>query len=71
MDDIDRAQGFNETFQADALGAWKRNQTTGESRSECLECEEEIPEKRRQAIPGCQLCIECQRALEQAQRRRP
>lgn len=28
------------------------------------ECEEPIPEKRRKAVPGVQLCIECQRELE-------
>ena len=70
MDDIDRAQGVNETFQADALGAWKRKQTTAASRTECEECGEEIPEKRRQAVSGCRLCVDCQGALERAQRRR-
>lgn len=32
----------------------------GESLQFCAECEEEIPEKRRQAIPGVKLCIDCQ-----------
>lgn len=32
----------------------------GESFTHCAECEEEIPEKRRAAIPGVKLCIECQ-----------
>jgi phage/conjugal plasmid C-4 type zinc finger TraR family protein len=32
----------------------------GESRSHCAECDEAIPEKRRAAIPGVKLCIECQ-----------
>lgn len=32
----------------------------GESLTHCAECEEEIPEKRRAAIPGVKLCIECQ-----------
>ncbi|SFE63260.1 DksA/TraR family C4-type zinc finger protein [Roseivivax sediminis] len=32
----------------------------GESRTHCAECEEPIPEKRRQALPGVKLCIDCQ-----------
>ena len=31
-----------------------------ESRETCAECEEPIPEARRQASPGVQLCLECQ-----------
>ncbi|ETW12589.1 hypothetical protein ATO8_11244 [Roseivivax marinus] len=37
-----------------------RRQPTGESRTHCAECEEPIPEKRRAAIPGVKLCIDCQ-----------
>ncbi|WP_118138205.1 DksA/TraR family C4-type zinc finger protein [Oceanicella sp. SM1341] len=32
----------------------------GESRTHCAECEEPIPEARRQALPGVKLCIDCQ-----------
>ncbi|UYV37767.1 DksA/TraR family C4-type zinc finger protein [Rhodobacteraceae bacterium D3-12] len=31
----------------------------GESLSHCAECDEPIPEKRRVALPGVKLCIEC------------
>ena len=31
----------------------------GESLSHCAECEEPIPERRRQAIPGVKLCLDC------------
>ena len=31
----------------------------GESFEECAECGEEIPEKRRLALPGVKLCIDC------------
>lgn len=37
-----------------------RRAPEGESRTECAECEEPIPEARRQAIPGVKLCIDCQ-----------
>jgi len=38
--------------------------TVGESATNCDECDCEIPEKRRKAIPGVRLCIACQSALE-------
>ncbi|MDQ2091085.1 DksA/TraR family C4-type zinc finger protein [Marimonas arenosa] len=38
-----------------------RKTPVGESLTECAECGEEIPEKRRQAIPGVKLCIDCQK----------
>ena len=37
-----------------------RKQPRGESLTHCAECEEEIPEARRQAVPGVKLCIDCQ-----------
>lgn len=37
----------------------------GESLSHCEECDAPIPEKRRLAIPGVRLCIQCQSELEQ------
>ena len=30
----------------------------------CVECDEPIPEARRQAVPGVKLCIECQRGRD-------
>jgi len=32
----------------------------GESLTHCADCEEEIPQARREAVPGVKLCIECQ-----------
>ena len=37
-----------------------RKAPVGESLTHCAECEEEIPEARRQAIPGVKLCLDCQ-----------
>lgn len=31
----------------------------GESATHCVECGEEIPQGRRDALPGVQLCVEC------------
>ena len=39
----------------------------GESRSHCKECDNEIPQPRREAIPGVQLCVSCQSELEKQQ----
>jgi phage/conjugal plasmid C-4 type zinc finger TraR family protein len=38
----------------------------GESLIHCAECEEEIPQARRQALPGVKLCIECQQERDGA-----
>jgi len=32
----------------------------GESLRHCAECGEEIPERRRELIPGVRLCVACQ-----------
>lgn len=37
-----------------------KKRPVGESLTHCAECEEPIPEKRRQAIPGVKLCLDCQ-----------
>lgn len=50
------------------MQAQKRPQ--GESLSHCAECEEEIPEKRRLAIPGVKLCIDCQQERDGVQKAR-
>ncbi|OQY20093.1 MAG: hypothetical protein B6I36_02290 [Desulfobacteraceae bacterium 4572_35.1] len=60
-DDGDRAQRINEQLQADALATHRRKQlTAGDSRLECIDCEEPIPQARRIASPGCKRCIDCQ-----------
>ncbi|MCT4372481.1 DksA/TraR family C4-type zinc finger protein [Yangia mangrovi] len=43
-----------------------RKRPTGESLTHCAECDEPIPEKRRVAIPGVKLCIECQQERDGA-----
>ena len=37
-----------------------RKAPVGESLTHCADCEEPIPEARRQAVPGVKLCIDCQ-----------
>lgn len=42
----------------------------GDSLTHCAECEEEIPQKRRDAIPGVKLCIDCQQERDSAYKAR-
>lgn len=60
----------NEQIEAsinDELARMKtRRAPVGESLTHCAECEEEIPEARRKAIPGVKLCIECQQERDGA-----
>ena len=50
---------------ADELARMKAQaQPKGESLTHCAECDEPIPEKRRNAIPGVKLCIDCQSGRE-------
>ncbi|WP_435660368.1 DksA/TraR family C4-type zinc finger protein [Leisingera caerulea] len=50
------------------LKAQKR--PVGASLTHCAECEEPIPEKRRAAIPGVKLCIDCQQERDGAHQAR-
>jgi phage/conjugal plasmid C-4 type zinc finger TraR family protein len=36
----------------------------GASATQCRECLEPIPEARREALPGVQLCVKCQEAAD-------
>jgi len=46
---------------ADELARMKaRKGPMGDSLTHCAECEEEIPQARRDAVPGVKLCIDCQ-----------
>ena len=34
------------------------------SETHCVECGEDIPERRRQAVPGVRTCVQCQSARD-------
>lgn len=68
-DDIDRANDRADQMLADALRDQARRaglagKTVADSALSCVDCDEEIPQARREAIPGCQCCVHCQRARE-------
>lgn len=58
MDIVDKAQIKLEQDLKDAIE--NRQQYSGESAHVCVECDDEIPDARREAVPGVQLCIHCQ-----------
>ncbi|NCQ24115.1 MAG: DksA/TraR family C4-type zinc finger protein [Rhodobacteraceae bacterium CG17_big_fil_post_rev_8_21_14_2_50_63_15] len=52
---------------ADELARLKaRRVPQGESLTHCSDCDERIPEARRQALPGVKLCIDCQKERDGA-----
>lgn len=46
----------------------RRRLPAGESLTRCGECEEEIPEARRKALPGVRCCIRCQEEREKMEK---
>ena len=63
---------FNEQFSTD-LALLQHQQRhaidpNAVSAEFCQECGNEIPQARREALPGVQTCIECQAAFELAER---
>lgn len=53
----------------DAVERARARLPKGPSRLECEECGETIPKARRDAIPGVRLCIACQSALDEQERK--
>lgn len=51
----------------DAVKLARSRLPRGESLTHCQVCEEEIPQARRNAIPGVRLCVACQTELEAEQ----
>ena len=44
----------------DAISRARDQLPQGESRTNCAECDEVIPDARRAAVPGVRLCVACQ-----------
>jgi len=51
----------------DAVKYARNRLPSGESLSQCEECDSKIPEARRMAIPGVRLCLSCQEGLDKQQ----
>lgn len=72
-DVFDRATEREEQHRAAALAEQERRaglagKTVADSAEACRVCETPIPEARREAIPGVQLCVDCQSDLERGLR---
>ena len=53
---------------SDAVSAARARMPRGKSAEYCDECGEEIPEKRREALPGVRTCVACQSGRDAAVR---
>lgn len=51
----------------DAVKLARSHLPKGESLSQCEECDAEIPQARREAVPGIRLCVNCQSMLDEQQ----
>ena len=60
MDEAQFEQAQLRQEQAVQQALASRVQYQGESAEECESCGEVIPQARRLAVPGCQLCVDCQ-----------
>jgi phage/conjugal plasmid C-4 type zinc finger TraR family protein len=52
----------------DGIARARENMPRGESLSHCEECDEPIPEARREVLPGVRLCVPCQSELDESRR---
>lgn len=74
-DDIDRAQELEQIQRQDALDKIYHGheapvdwETASAKWCEAVGCGERIPDARRQAVPGCRFCADCQGRMEQIKR---
>ena len=49
---------------SDGVRAARARMPAGDGATHCDECGEEIPERRRQALPGVRTCVGCQSARD-------
>lgn len=68
MDIIDSASEVEELQRNAALAAHRMNRDSV-SAMRCSDCDEELPEARRIAYPGCTMCVDCQADAERRNRR--
>lgn len=64
MDKADIANDYIEWRMEQVMNARQQPTQAVPSRAICKECDEPIPAARREALPGVQLCVECQSMME-------
>lgn len=60
---IDAASELEEMQREQAIAA-HRIDRNAVSATHCVECDEAIPQARREAVPGCRTCSDCQQIIE-------
>jgi len=48
----------------DAIQQARSHLPKGESLTHCEECDAEIPQRRREVVPGVRLCVSCQEIID-------
>lgn len=62
---FEQAQELDALFRQQAIDEQlRKGRKSGPSRELCLECGESIPQKRREASPGCTHCVDCAQLIE-------
>lgn len=64
MDEADLGNMIADRYLKGAIAKATGNLLLGESAEICEDCGAIIPLPRREAVPGCRLCIDCQREYE-------
>lgn len=68
MDIIDSASEVEDLHRDAAIQAHRMNRNLV-SAEKCSECDEPLKKERRDAYPGCTMCVECQADAERRNRR--
>lgn len=66
---IDAASELEEMQREQAIAA-HRIDRNAVSASHCIECGDDIPQARREAVPGCRTCADCQQIIETKNKQR-
>lgn len=68
MDIIDSASEVDDLQRNAAIQAHRLNRNLV-SAKKCSECDEPLKKERRDAYPGCTMCVDCQADAERRNRR--
>lgn len=63
-DEAEIASAYADRFTEECVAS--RVRFEGESATHCIDCDEEIPQQRRDSLPGVQRCVECQEISERS-----
>lgn len=67
-DEVDIASEQADEMTERSIAAIRNQVNSGESAYFCIDCDEEIPELRREKVQGCKRCADCQSQYESKSR---